>query len=215
MERSREEAYLAAEVNVLHLMVEGQREHDREQWLEEELRLQDAHVEVDRLALAEVDRLRKEQETPQKLKGKNKKKKPPSRSLRDERRAEEHRAKAEELVARLEAERVERAGEEEDDDEKTDWRIVAQDDLNDSELELGSLNYPRQHAGAGLPQDLREVPKDEAVEALRSLVRAAAGPELKFRAGVETTAGELAAATTSGAGLAKKQSKVFDPGGGL
>jgi hypothetical protein len=26
---------------------------------------------------------------------------------------------------------------------------------------------------------------------------------------------ELAAATTSGAGLAKKQSKVFDPGGGM
>ena len=109
---------------------------------------------------------------------------------------------------------MERAGEEEDDDEKTDWREVAQDDLNDLELELGSLNYPRQHVGAGLPQDLREVPKDAAMEALRSLVRAAAGPELKFRAGVETTAGELAAATTSGVGLAKKQSKVFDPGGG-
>ena len=92
-----------------------------------------------------------------------------------------------------------------------DWREVAQDDINDSELELGSLNYPRPHAGAGL----REVPKDAAVEALRSLVRAAAGPELKFRAGAETTAGELAAATTSGAGLAKKQSKVFDAGGGL
>ena len=59
------------------------------------------------------------------------------------------------------------------------------------------------------------MPKDEAVEAMRSLVRAAARPEVKFRAGVETTAGELAAATTSGAGLAKKQSKVFDPGGGL
>ena len=51
--------------------------------------------------------------------------------------------------------------------------------------------------------------KDEAVVALRSVVRAAAGPEL------EATVGELAAATTSGAGLAKKQSKVFDPGGGL
>jgi hypothetical protein len=47
------------------------------------------------------------------------------------------------------------------------------------------------------------VPKDEAVLALRSLVRAA-------RAGVETTAGKLAAATTSWAGLAKKQSKVFE-----
>ena len=44
---------------------------------------------------------------------------------------------------------------------------------------------------------------------------AAVGPELKFRAGVEATAGELAAATTSGAGLAKKQSKVFDTGGEL
>ena len=66
-----------------------------------------------------------------------------------------------------------------------------------------------------LPQDLREVPKDAAAEALRSLVRAAAGPEVKFWAGAETTVGELAAATTSGAGLAKKQSKVFDPGGGL
>jgi hypothetical protein len=42
-----------------------------------------------------------------------------------------------------------------------------------------------------------------------------AGPELKFRPGVETTARELAAAATSGAGLAKKQFKVFDPGGGL
>jgi hypothetical protein len=59
------------------------------------------------------------------------------------------------------------------------------------------------------------VPKDEVVVALRSLVRAAAGPELKFRAGVEATVGELAATTTSGAGLAKKQSKVFDPGGEL
>ena len=110
----------------------------------------------------------------------------------------QHRAEAEELVARLEAERVERAGEEEDDDEKTDWREVAQDDLDDSDGEP-CFKDPRQHA----------------VEALRSLVRAAAGPELKFRAGAKTTAGELAAATTSGAGLAKKQSKVFDPGGGL
>jgi hypothetical protein len=58
------------------------------------------------------------------------------------------------------------------------------------------------------------VPKHEAVEALRSLVRAAAGPELKFRAGAETTARELAVATTSGVGLAKEQFKVFDLGGG-
>jgi hypothetical protein len=54
---------------------------------------------------------------------------------------------------------------------------------------------------------VREVPKDEAVVAMRSLVRAATWPELTFRADVEATAGELAAATTSGAGLAKKQSK--------
>ena len=83
-----------------------------------------------------------------------------------------------------------------------------QDDLVDSDGELDSED-PRQAAWADLPLDLREVPKDEAVVALRSLVRAVAGPEL------EATAGELAAATTSGAGLAKKQSKVFDPGGGL
>jgi hypothetical protein len=49
-----------------------------------------------------VDRLRKEQKTPKKLKGKKKKKRnPPSRTLRDERRAEQHREHAEELVARL------------------------------------------------------------------------------------------------------------------
>ena len=45
------------------------------------------------------------------------------------------------------------------------------------------------------------------MEALRSLVRAVAGPELKFRAGVETTVGELVVATTSGVGLAKEQFK--------
>ena len=164
-----------------------------------------------------MDRLRKEQETPKKLKGKKKKKKrnPPSRSLRDERSAELHRAHAEELVTRLDAERVERAGEELDDVEKTDWRGVAQDDLDDSDGEP-LFEDPRQHAWSGFPQDLREVPKHEVVEALRrSLVRAATWLELKFRAGAETTAGELAAATTSGAGFAKEQSKVFDPGGGL
>ena len=103
------------------------------------------------------------------------------------------------------------AGEEEEEAEKTDWRGVAQFDLGDSDEEP-LYEDPRQHAWSGLPQDLREVPKH--VEALRSLVQAAAGPELKFRAGAETTAGELAAATTSGAGLAKEQFKVFDPGGG-
>jgi hypothetical protein len=50
------------------------------------------------------------------------------------------------------------------------------------------------------------VPKDEAVVALRFLVRAGAEA---------TVPGELAAVTTSGAGLAEKQSKVFDPGGGM
>jgi hypothetical protein len=81
-----------------------------------------------------VDRLRKEQETPKKLNGKKKKKKKtPLRTLRDEQRAEQRRAEAEKLVARLKAERVERAREGKDDDERTDWREVAQDDLEDSE----------------------------------------------------------------------------------
>jgi hypothetical protein len=148
-----------------------------------------------------VHRLREEQERPKKLKGK-KKKKTPSRLLRDEQRAEQRRAEAEKLVARLEAKRVERAGEAH---ERTDWRGVAQEDLEDSDGEL-CFEDPRQAAWARLPQDLREVPMDEAVVALRSLVRAGAKA---------TAPGELAAATTSGAGLAKKQSKVFDPGGGM
>ena len=38
---------------------------------------------------------------------------------------------------------------------------------------------------------------------------------VKFWAGAETTAGELAVATTLGAGWATEQFKVFDPGGGL
>ena len=113
-------------------------------------------------------------------------------------------AKAEALSLLLEMR--ERAGEE--------TRLAAEDDLDDSDGEL-CFEDPRQAAWAGPPQDLREVTKDEAGTALRSLVRAAAGPELKFWAGVETTAGELAAVATSGAGLAKKQFKVFDPGGGL
>ena len=113
-------------------------------------------------------------------------------------------AKAEALSLLLE--RRERAGEE--------TRLAVEDDLDDSDGEL-CFKDPRQATWAGPPQDLREVTKDEAGTALRSLVRAAAGPELKFWAGVETTAGELAAVATSGAGLAKKQFKVFDPGGGL
>ena len=113
-------------------------------------------------------------------------------------------AKAEALSLLLEMR--ERAGEE--------TRLAAEDDLDDSDGEL-CFEDPRQATWAGPPQDLREVTKDEAGTALRSLVRAAAGPELKFWAGVETTAGELAAVATSGAGLAKKQFKVFDPGGGL
>ena len=91
---------------------------------------------------------------------------------------------------------------------------MAQFDLDDSDGEP-LYEDPSQHAWSSLPQDLREVPKHEVVEALRSLMLAAAWPELKFRAGAETTAGELAAATTLGAGLAKEQFKVFDPGGGL
>ena len=63
-------------------------------------------------------------------------------------------------MARLEAERVERAGEEEEDDEKTEWRGVAQFDLDDSDGEP-LYEDPRQHAWSGLPQDLREVPKHE------------------------------------------------------
>jgi hypothetical protein len=48
-------------------------------------------------------------------------------------------------------------------------------------------------AWSDLPQDLRQVPKHEVVEALRSLlVRAAAGPpELKFRAGAEEIYGKF------------------------
>ena len=113
-------------------------------------------------------------------------------------------AKAEALSLLLEMR--ERAGEE--------TRLAVEDDLDDSDGEL-CFEDPRQATWAGPPQDLREVTKDEAGTALRSLVRAAAGPELKFWAGVETTAGELAAVATSGADLAKRQFKVFDPGGGL
>ena len=74
----------------------------------------------------------------------------------------------------------------------------------EEEARLAAEVNVRQAARADLPQHLREMPTDEAVAAMRSLVRAAAGLELKLRAGVETTARELAAAaTTSGAGLAK------------
>jgi hypothetical protein len=176
-------------------MVEGQTEFDREAWMLEELQLQDAHDEV--------LRLREEQEAPRKLKGKKKKKKKktPSRLHRDEQRVAQRRAEAEKLVARLEAKRAERAGKE----RETEWRGVAQDDLKDSDGEL-CFEDPRQATWARLPQDMREVPEDKAVLALRSLVRAAA----------EATAEAAeAAATTSGARLAKKQSKVFDPGGGM
>jgi hypothetical protein len=61
VERAGEEARLAAEVSGLQLMVEGQTEFDREEKLFEELRLQDVHDEV--------HRLREEQQTPKKLKG--------------------------------------------------------------------------------------------------------------------------------------------------
>jgi hypothetical protein len=111
----------------------------------------------------------------------------------------------EKLVARLELERVEWAGEEH---ERTDWRAVVQDDLVDSDGEL-CFEDPRQAEWAGLPQDQREAPEDKVVLALRSLVRAAA--EATAEAAARVLARELAAATTSGVGLAKSQSKVFDP----
>ena len=197
--RAGEEARLAAEVGNLQLMVEGQQEFDREAWLLEELQLQAAHDDV--------LRLREEQEAPKKLRGK--KKKTPARLHRDEQRAALRRAEAEKLVARLESERAERAGEEH---ERTDWRAVAQDDLVDSDGEP-CFEDPRRAEWTDLPQDPREAPEDKAVLALRSLVRAAAEPTAEATARV--LARELAAATTSGAGLAKSQSKVFDPGGGV
>jgi hypothetical protein len=87
---------------------------------------------------------------------------------------------------------------------------VAQDDLVYSDGEL-CFEDPRQAKWTGLPQDPREAPEDKNGLALRSLVRAAA--EATSEATARVLARELAAATTSGAGLAKKQSKVFDPGG--
>jgi hypothetical protein len=87
---------------------------------------------------------------------------------------------------------------------------VAQDDLVDADGEL-CFEDPRQAKWIGLPQDPREAPEDKAVLALRSLVRAVA--EATAKATARVLARELAAVTTSGAGLAKKQSKVFDPGG--
>ena len=199
-ERAGQEARLAAEVGRLQHMVEGQAEYDREAWLLEELELQDVHDDV--------LRLQEEQEAPKKLKGK-KKKKAPTRLLRDEQRAALRRAEAEKLVARLESQRAERAGEEH---ERTDWRAVAQDDLVDSDGEP-CFEDPRRAEWTDLPQDPREAPKDKAVLALRSLMRAGAEPTAEATARV--LARELAAATTSGAGLAKSQSKVFDPGGGV
>jgi hypothetical protein len=122
-------------------MVKGQKEHDREARLFGDGRLQDMH--------AEVDRLRKEKLNGKKKK-KKKKKRNPARVLRDDLRVEQHRAAVEELVARLEAELVERAGEEDEDYEKTDWRGVAQYDLDDSDEEP-LYEDPRQHAWSSLP----------------------------------------------------------------
>ena len=56
-----------------------------------------------------------------------------SRALADSFRLLRATIEAEELVAKLEAERVEWVGEEEDDDDTMDWREVAEDDLDDSE----------------------------------------------------------------------------------
>ena len=108
-ELAGKEVRLAAEVDLLLEMVKGQKENDRETRLYGDGRLQDAH--------AEADRLRKE-----KLKGKKKKKKKRNlaRLHRDDLRAEQHRAAAVELMARLEAELVETAREEDEDYEKTD-----------------------------------------------------------------------------------------------
>ena len=92
------------------------------------------------------------------------------------------------------------------------WRAVAQDDLVDSDGEV-CFEDPRQTEWTGPPQDPREAPEDKVVLALRSLVRAAAEPTAEATA--RLLARELAAATTSGAGLAKSQFKVFDPGGGV
>jgi hypothetical protein len=119
---------------------------------------------------------------------KGKKKKAPSRSLRDVQRAPQCRAEAEKLVARLESERAERAGEEH---ERTDWRAVAQDDLVDSDGEV-CFEDPRQTKWTGLLQDPREAPENKAVLALRSLVRAAAEPTA--RATARVLAMELAVA---------------------
>ena len=110
-------------------------------------------------------------------------------------------AKAEGLSLLLEMR--ERAGEE--------TCLAAEDDLDDSDGEL-CFEDPRQAAWADLPQNMREVPKDEAVVALRSLARAAAGPELKFRAGVEKTAGELAAGNDLGGGLGEEAVQGLRPG---
>jgi hypothetical protein len=67
-ELAGEEIHLAAEVHLLQEMAEARKEHDHEARLFENGRLQDAH--------AKVDRLLKE-----KLKGKKKKKRNPSRIL--------------------------------------------------------------------------------------------------------------------------------------
>ena len=86
------------------------------------------------------------------------------------RHAKEHGRKLQALEASAKAEalsllleRRERAGEE--------TRLAVEDDLDDSDGEL-CFEDPRQATWAGPPQDPREVTKDEAGTALRSLVRA-------------------------------------------
>ena len=78
---------------------------------------------------------------------------------------------------------MEGASEEEEEDEKMDWRGVAQLVLEDSDGEP-FYEDPRQHAWSGLPQDLREVPKHEAVEAGPAVSGASCG-----RAGAEASGG--------------------------
>ena len=196
-ELAGEEIRLAAEVDLLQEMVEGQKEHDREARLFEDGRLQDAHAEVDRCGRRELARRKEEEEAQPGACS--------SRCLR----AEQHRAAAEELVARLEAELAERAGRRRTTRRRTgeEWRSTT----STTRTESRCFEDPRQAAWSGLPQDLREVPKDEAVEALRSLVRAAAGPELKFGRGGDDGGG-VGGGNDLGGGLGEEAVQGLRPG---
>jgi hypothetical protein len=96
-------------------MVKGQKEHGREGRLFGDGRPWDAHAEVDRLWKEKL-----------KKKKKKKKKRNLARLVRDDLRIEQHRAATEKLVARLEAELLEEAGEEDENYETkrigVEWR---------------------------------------------------------------------------------------------